>query len=86
MKSNGYKKVGWLGISLCAICCALPLIGAIAGIGSITVIALYLEKIGMVVIGIAGIIFLYSKFKPVNNSKSCDVNCDCSGTPIKSNL
>lgn len=53
------KKIGWLGITLCGLCCALPIIGAVVGISSLTAIAFYLEKIGIVALGLAGIFFAY---------------------------
>lgn len=80
------KKLGLLGIGLCGICCALPLIGAVIGISSLTVIAFYLEKIGIVLIGIAGIFFLYYRYKQTQSAKACNVNCDCNGSePVKLN-
>ena len=42
------KKLGWLGITLCGLCCALPIIGTIAGISSLTALAFYVEKIGII--------------------------------------
>lgn len=80
-KAPFYKKLGWVSIGLCGLCCALPIIGAIAGISSLTVIALYLEKIGIIVLGAAGIFFIYAFYQKRNQAKSCtdscDVNCDC---------
>ncbi len=75
------KKLGWAGIALCGLCCALPIIGAVAGIGSLTAVAFYLEKIGILALGLAGIFFIYTYYQRKQAAKacatSCDVNCDC---------
>jgi len=86
VKAPNYKKLGWVSIGLCGLCCALPIVGAIAGMSSLTVIAVYLEKIGIIALGAAGILFIYSFYQKRNQAKSCtdscDVNCDCKTVPI----
>ncbi|MFN6946395.1 MAG: hypothetical protein ACK4ND_15715 [Cytophagaceae bacterium] len=76
-----YKKFGWFGIIACGLCCALPIIGTLAGIGALTAFGAYFEKIGIVALGIAGILFalhFYQKNKAKKEcSTSCDTNCDC---------
>ncbi len=76
-----FKKTGLIGISACMVCCALPIIGAVAGIGALTAIGVYLEKIAVVILGIAGILFVlhfYHKRKTQQAcSTSCDTDCDC---------
>ncbi|GAB2642667.1 hypothetical protein [Emticicia sp. W12TSBA100-4] len=75
------KKLGWLGITLCGLCCALPIIGAVAGISSLTAIAFYLEKIGIIALGLAGIFFAYYFYQKNQAKKacaaSCETDCDC---------
>lgn len=75
------KKLGWVGIALCGLCCALPIFGAVAGISSLTAIAFYLEKIGILALGLAGIFFIYAFYQKKQATKdcttSCDINCDC---------
>lgn len=86
VKTPFYKKLGWVSIGLCGLCCALPIIGAIAGISTLTVIAAYLEKIGILALGAAGILFIYTFYRKRNQAKSCadscEVNCDCKTLPI----
>jgi len=70
-----------VSIGLCGLCCALPIIGAFAGISSLTAIAFYMEKIGIVALALAGFLFVYSFYKKQEVTKSCttscDMNCDC---------
>ena len=75
------KKMGWLGISLCALCCALPIIGTALGMASLTALSFYLEKIGILALGIAVFFFWFAWYKKRKKAKafttSCDTNCDC---------
>ncbi len=81
IKSEPFKKMGWLNIGLCGLCCALPIIGTITGISSLTVLSLYLEKISVLALVLAGIFFFYGFYKEKQRTKvcveSCDTNCDC---------
>ena len=80
------KKLGWVGIGLCGLCCALPLVGGVMALSSLTAIAYYLEKISILVIGLIGIAFFYAIFKKKQTSKirscSCDTNCKCKNENI----
>lgn len=63
MRSNSeksYKTAGGFGIVACGFCCALPFIGALAGIGALATAGYYLERIGIVALGIAGIFIVMS--------------------------
>lgn len=75
IKSQLPKKLGWAGIGLCSLCCALPIIAAIAGIGSLTVVALYLEKFAMLVLAIAAAAFAYSFFRRKPAAIGCQTTC-----------
>lgn len=81
LKQSTFKNLGWASIGLCGLCCALPIVGAFAGISSLTAIAFYIEKIGIVALALAGFLFVYSFYKKQQETKSCttscDVNCDC---------
>lgn len=69
--------MGWLGISLCALCCALPIIGTAVGMVSLTVLSVYLEKIGIIALGIATFFFWYAWYNKKKKTKAnCCVNCD----------
>lgn len=75
------KKMGWLGIALCGLCCALPIIGAAVGMASLTALSFYLEKIGILALGLAAFFFWYAWYNKKKKAKacatSCDTNCDC---------
>jgi hypothetical protein len=80
-KNKWYKRFGWASIALCGLCCALPIIGTAIGITSLTAISFYLEKIGVLSLGIAVFFFWYFWNKRQREDKecetSCDTNCDC---------
>lgn len=81
-KTNFFKKLGWTGLALCGLCCALPLVSGLIGISSLTVMAYYFEKISVIVliIGIAFSVFLYfdKKQKTRACSTACEALCQCS--------
>lgn len=69
----------WLalsGIGLCALCCALPFAGLIGGAAMLAGVALYAERIGVVLIieslAVFAIVLLRKR-----RARACDVNCDC---------
>lgn len=79
------KKAKWLGvfgITLCALCCALPVIGAAVGLASLTGIAFYPEKLGFAALALTAFtlpIAWYkrqTKMKAVKES-SCSTGCEC---------
>lgn len=75
-KSPLFKKLGITSIALCGLCCALPIIGAVAGIGSLTAIAFYLEKIGIIALGLTGVFLAYYIYQKRQEKKSCSTSCD----------
>jgi hypothetical protein len=80
-KKSWYKKLGWTGITLCGLCCALPIIGTAVGMASLTALSVYLEKVGILVLGLAGFFFWYGWYNKRKKAKrcvtSCDTNCEC---------
>jgi len=77
-----FKKLGWTGIVLCGLCCALPFIGMVVGIGSLAVAAVYMEKIAILALGLAGIFFVYHLYQRKKSQKescqtSCETDCNC---------
>jgi hypothetical protein len=70
------RKLGIIGLSLCALCCALPIIGLISGAGILSVLALYAEKIAVVLLVLSaasfGVWFYHKRQAP-----ACSVDCSC---------
>lgn len=70
------KMLGFLGIGLCALCCALPFVGIIGGAGILATIALHAEKTAVILLILSGSAFgvwYYHKRK----APSCGIDCDC---------
>lgn len=80
-KKTWYKKLGWAGITLCGLCCALPVIGTAIGMASLTVVSFYLEKIGILSLVLAAFLFWYGWYNKRKKAKpaatSCSTNCGC---------
>lgn len=78
------KMLVWAGIGLCGLACALPFLGVIAGITFFTAIAVYLETIAILAVGLAGVFFAYAYYQKKKKESSpaegasCDVDCGCS--------
>ncbi|MES2836480.1 MAG: hypothetical protein V4667_03065 [Bacteroidota bacterium] len=81
-KKSWFKRLGWTSIALCGLCCSLPIIGAALGIGALSAIAFYLEKIGFILLiaAIAFFVFAYLKKRrksTCNSDGSCSIDCSC---------
>ncbi len=70
------KKMGWAGIALCGLCCALPIIGTAIGMASLATLSFYLEKIGILALGITAFFFGYALYKRRKKAKTCSTSCD----------
>lgn len=73
---NVFKKLGFIGVGLCAACCLLPIVGVLLGMGALTFISGILEVAGMIAmigaVAFFGIYFFKSKKAP-----ACDIDCGC---------
>jgi hypothetical protein len=80
-KNKWYKRFGWMGIALCGLCCALPIMGTAIGMASLTALSFYLEKIGILAFGLSAFFFWYAGYSKKKKEKacktSCDDNCNC---------
>lgn len=74
--SNRLKRIGMTGIGLCAICCALPIVGTFFGIGLLTALANYFEWAGVGVL-LTTSILLIVYFIRRKKASSCDIDCNC---------
>jgi arginine exporter protein ArgO len=81
IKIKWHTKLGWTGIVLCGLCCALPIIGTVIGMASLTALSVYIEKVGILAVGIAGFFFWYAWYNKRKKAKACvatcETNCDC---------
>lgn len=71
------KNLGLVGIGLCAICCALPIIGIAGGAGILATVALYAEKIAIVLLIISVASFTIWQYKKRQSPPTCCIDCDC---------
>lgn len=77
------KNVGLLGIGLCALCCALPIIGIVGGAGILATIALYAEKIAIVLLIISAASFAVWLYRKRQVPPTCSIDCDCKTESIE---
>jgi len=78
------KNVGLLGIGLCALCCALPIIGIVGGAGILATVALYAEKIAIVLLIISAASFAIWQYKKKQAPPACSIDCDCKTETVES--
>ncbi len=71
------KNLGLLGIGLCALCCALPIIGIVGGAGILASIAMYAEKIALVLLIISAAFFGVWLYRKKQAPPSCSIDCSC---------
>ena len=86
MKKKVFKNLGLSGVALCVLCCALPIIGAALGIGSLVALSMYLEMVAIAILGISAILLIYynqkGKEKKVCET-SCETDCSCNAEEAK---
>ena len=71
------KNIGLVGLSLCALCCALPIIGIVGGTGLLAMLSLYAEKIALILLIISGGLFAFWMYKKNQAPPSCSTDCSC---------
>jgi hypothetical protein len=80
-RNSLFKKLGFSGIGLCALLCALPIIGTALGIGALTAAAAYFEKIGLAILVLSGGLLGYWLIKKKRSAEAvapaCDIDCGC---------
>lgn len=70
------KKLGFVSIGLCAACCLFPITGAMFGLGTLTMIAGFLEWAGIISMFAAIVFFTIFLFRS-RKTPACDVDCAC---------
>lgn len=73
---NIFKRLGFIGIGLCAACCLLPIVGVLFGMGALTFISGFLEVAGIIAM-IAAVVFFAIYFIRSRKAPACDVDCTC---------
>lgn len=71
------KMLGFLGLGLCALCCTLPIIGIIGGASVLTAVAVYAEKIAVILLIVSAGAFAYWLYKKKQIPPACATDCDC---------
>ena len=71
-----FKKLGLMGVSLCAACCLLPIVAAMFGVVALTAIGAYLEWAGIVSMLLAAVFFGVYYFRK-RQPPACDIDCAC---------
>ena len=69
--------MGLIGLGLCALCCAMPIIGIVGGTGLLALISLYAEKIAMTMLIISVGLFAFWLYKKNQVPPSCSTDCSC---------
>jgi purine-cytosine permease-like protein len=68
------KILSIAGIGLCGLCCALPLVGIIAGAAFVSAAVAFLETIAITLILASAVVFSIYYFKK-RSTRTCDINC-----------
>ncbi len=71
-----FKGLGFIGIALCAACCALPIVGVMLGVGTLSVLSRYFEWAGIASLVLA-LVFFGIYFTRKKKAPACEVDCGC---------
>jgi hypothetical protein len=74
IKNPLFKKLGWIGIGLCVLCCTLPILGTVVGIGALASLAFYFEKIAVGILLVTAVLFVFWIFS--KRKSDCATSCD----------
>lgn len=69
-------------LALCGLCCALPLVGALAGVGSLTAAVLSWEWVAAGLFAVALLVLAWTVIRR-RRASQCRVDCDCGPTSDK---
>lgn len=72
-KGKMARFLGFLGIGLCGLCCALPIIGIVGGAGLLSTIVVYAEKIALVLLIVSVAAFAIA-FYQRRKSPTCKID------------
>ncbi|MDF2191314.1 hypothetical protein [Paraflavitalea sp. CAU 1676] len=71
------KILAIIGLSACALCCLLPIIGA--GVGLTGIISFFgkIEKIAILLLSLAMVLYGIDFIRKYKNRRSCSTDCSC---------
>ena len=73
---NLFKSLGFLTLSLCALCCAAPIAGIVFTASAMTLLAEYWAP-AAVTVGMPVLILLAVGWIKKRKANACDINCSC---------
>lgn len=82
---NLFKRLGFIGIGLCAACCLLPIVGVLFGMGALTFISGFLEVAGIIAMLAAVVFFAVYFVRSKRAAPACDIDCSCKDDKIVEN-
>lgn len=77
VNNKKFKALGIAGITLCALCCLLPIAGAIFGFAALASLATHLEKLAIAFLALSAIGFGIYLLKKTKKAKACTTDCTC---------
>lgn len=89
MQHTKSKWLGILGVSACALCCALPILGAVTGFTALVSMGVWLEKAGFIFLALAAAAFVGPQLVKLlrrpkaltacaaEGAASCATDCGC---------
>ena len=70
-----FKGFGFIGLVLCAVCCALPFSGIALGVGGFAMFAQYFESAAIAILSLTLIFFGIAYFRKEKTAPACDIDC-----------
>jgi len=70
-----FKGFGFIGLALCAVCCALSFSGIALWVGSFAVFSKYFESAAIVILILTLIFFGIVYFRKEKTAPACDIDC-----------
>lgn len=72
-----FKRLGIIGVGLCAACCMLPMVAVFFGAGLMTFVSSFLEIAGIIAMLSSIILFVIYFMKKRRRAPACDIDCGC---------